>query len=206
MKTRTFLLLLVVVVVASNCKKEAEVTPSYSNTSKSSTAAKATSLSTAQLTFPTPDITLSKLVTGVYTIHPRVNPDLISRWLSVPGSSGDHTIVRCDKFYTTMAEKWRVTNLGTGYYAIVNLSTGKSLDIPGGLAVPGVKIQQYTYHGGLNQQWRIAYSVSKGIYWITNRQTLLAVEAPLSSPEVVQNTPNNSDNQTWYFYPWDTIF
>jgi glucosylceramidase len=50
--------------------------------------------------------------------------------------------------------KWTITNLGGGFYKIINLNSGKALDVEGVSTSNGANIQVWTYGGGSNQQWQ----------------------------------------------------
>ena len=50
--------------------------------------------------------------------------------------------------------KWTVTSIGSGYYKIINVNSGKSLDVENVSTANGANIQVWAYTGGLNQQWQ----------------------------------------------------
>jgi O-glycosyl hydrolase len=50
--------------------------------------------------------------------------------------------------------KWTVTALGGGFYKIINVNSGKSLDVEGVSTSNGASVQTWTYNGGNNQQWQ----------------------------------------------------
>jgi hypothetical protein len=53
-------------------------------------------------------------------------------------------------------QRWRVTELRSGEYAIVNEGSGKVLDVvDNALRENGANVQQYQWHGRENQRWRI---------------------------------------------------
>jgi len=62
-------------------------------------------------------------------------------------------------------------------------------------------VQQFTYHGGTNQQWKI--KASNGVKRIYNRRSGLALDVPdgsgASGVLIQQFTPNGGSNQTWKF-------
>jgi glucosylceramidase len=51
--------------------------------------------------------------------------------------------------------KWTITDLGGGYYKIINLNSGKSLDVENVSDANGANIQVWSYSGGLNEQWQL---------------------------------------------------
>jgi len=68
--------------------------------------------------------------------------------------TGDGVKVVQKTFASSNEFKWTVTNLGGGYYKIINLNSGKSLDVESVSTANGANIQVWTYTGGLNQQWQ----------------------------------------------------
>jgi alpha-galactosidase len=54
-------------------------------------------------------------------------------------------------------QRWDFRDLGDGYYNVVNVNSGKCLDVYGGTGATGdgVRMTQWTCHTGTNQQWRI---------------------------------------------------
>jgi hypothetical protein len=61
------------------------------------------------------------------------------------------------------------------YYKIVNRASGKVLDAPSNLLIPGAPIQQYTYVGNDNQLWEFI-PTSNGYYEIANKASGLALD------------------------------
>lgn len=51
-------------------------------------------------------------------------------------------------------EKWRITYIGDGYYKIINVQTGKALDVSGAGNSNGTNVQQYTPNGTPAQMWQ----------------------------------------------------
>ena len=51
--------------------------------------------------------------------------------------------------------KWTVSAIGGGYYKIINLNSGKALDVENVSTLNGASIQVWSYTGGLNQQWQL---------------------------------------------------
>jgi hypothetical protein len=49
---------------------------------------------------------------------------------------------------------WQIVSTGVGTYKIVNKFSGKALQVDGGLLTDGANINQSTYTGATNQQWR----------------------------------------------------
>ncbi len=103
-------------------------------------------------------------------------------------------------------QKWVVTSLGSGYYSIINVNSGKSLDVTGGPGATGdgVNIQQWSYVGGTNQQWQII-DVGGGYYRIMARHSGKCVDVDGGSGatgdgvNVHQWSYAGGTNQQWRF-------
>lgn len=77
-----------------------------------------------------------------------------------------------------------------------------TLDVPGGSAADGVRIQQFTFHGGTNQQWQLA-DVGNGFFTIVSLATGRALDIPGGVPTalvaVQQFRLHGGPNQQWRF-------
>ncbi|RYY32855.1 MAG: hypothetical protein EOP46_17955 [Sphingobacteriaceae bacterium] len=97
-------------------------------------------------------------------------------------------------------QKWNIIDLGTGYYKIVNLFSGKVLAVPGGFSIQGLTLEQYTWMNQNSQQWQIT-SVGSGNYKIVNRATGLAITNEAGSTTngtaITQRTYVNNATQWW---------
>ncbi|QXV65252.1 RICIN domain-containing protein [Mucilaginibacter sp. 21P] len=97
-------------------------------------------------------------------------------------------------------QKWNVVDLGTGYYKIVNLYSGKVLDAPN--SSQGTVLTQYDWHGGTNQQWQLVV-VGFGAYKIINRSNGLALTnengSTTNGTAITQRTFVNDSSQWWVF-------
>jgi glucosylceramidase len=51
--------------------------------------------------------------------------------------------------------QWTLTDVGNGYYKILNGNSGKALDVQDNSTANGADIQLWDYAGGTNQQWRL---------------------------------------------------
>jgi hypothetical protein len=99
-------------------------------------------------------------------------------------------------------QKWNAVDLGTGYYKIVNLFSGKVLDVPGSATTQGLQLQQYDWNGSNAQQWQITL-VSGSNYKIINRGNGLAITNEAGSTTngtaITQRTFVNNNTQYWQF-------
>ncbi len=97
-------------------------------------------------------------------------------------------------------QKWNIIDLGTGYYKIVNLFSGKVLAVPGGFTIEGLTLEQYTWMNQNSQQWQIT-SLGSGNYKIVNRATGLAITNEAGSTAngtaITQRTYVNNATQWW---------
>ncbi len=99
-------------------------------------------------------------------------------------------------------QEWNAVDLGNGYYKIMNLYSGKVLDVPGSSTTPGVQLQQYQWNGTNAQQWSIT-SIGFGAYKITNRGNGLAATIENASTnngaKLVQQPYANTGSQ-WFVF------
>lgn len=75
-------------------------------------------------------------------------------------------------------QKWKFQLTTNGFYEIVNINSGKALDVGG--TVNGSICQQYSYWGGENQQWAIS-DFGNGYYKITSRASGKALDVAQQS-------------------------
>ena len=68
------------------------------------------------------------------------------------------------------AQKWVITDLGTGYYKLINVNSGKAMDVSGGSTADGAQIIQWPYSGGNNEQWQFI-DVGNGYYKLVARHS-----------------------------------
>lgn len=90
-------------------------------------------------------------------------------------------------------------SLLSGYFRLVNRRSGKVLDALGGGTANGVKIIQWGYGGGTNQQWSFVPNAD-GSFRIVNRKSKLLLDSPGGSTEGAQLDQwqdTTSDNQSW---------
>jgi hypothetical protein len=93
-----------------------------------------------------------------------------------------------------------------GLYEIKSRATGKVLDVPNGDPNDHVKIQQYDYHNGRNQEW---FLIPKdgGFFTISSRQTGKVLDVPnedrANHVQIQQYEENldDSPNQQWQVVP-----
>ncbi len=102
--------------------------------------------------------------------------------------------------------KWTVTSLGGGFYKIINLNSGKALDVDGVSTSNGANIHLWTYVGGLNQQWQFVQvetsvtgkgSSSKTLSGENGEETTVSINA---TNEYLTINTNNKGNGTVELY------
>jgi hypothetical protein len=98
------------------------------------------------------------------------------------------------------AQKWVITDLGTGYYKIINVNSSKSLDISGASTADGAQAIQWTYGGGNNQQWAVI-DLGNGYFNIKARHSSKLLEvldsSTLDGTKIQQYTGDGDTNQQW---------
>ncbi|RCH55281.1 hypothetical protein DJ568_08850 [Mucilaginibacter hurinus] len=108
------------------------------------------------------------LPTGAYKLVTYVTAPATNKAVGIIGGlSGTADGVKIEQrgFMTNKAQEWRITSLGSGEYSIVNINSGKCIDIPFGNAVSGAEVWQYPYTGDNAQKWIIT-DIGSGVYQI----------------------------------------
>ncbi|RYE04740.1 MAG: hypothetical protein EOP51_35050, partial [Sphingobacteriales bacterium] len=102
-------------------------------------------------------------------------------------------------------QKWNAIDLGNGYYKLMNLYSGKVLEVFGNSTTQGAQVSQYEWNAGNNQQWQLTV-VGFGAYKIINRQTGLALtnegNSTANGAIITQRTFVNNGSQWWVFNPF----
>jgi endoglucanase len=77
-----------------------------------------------------------------------------------------------------------------------------TLDVPGGSLADNILIQQFGWHGGPNQQWRLT-NVGDGYFTIVSVHSNRALDVPggfaISGLPIQQFTQHGGPNQQWRF-------
>jgi hypothetical protein len=98
------------------------------------------------------------------------------------------------------AQRWRSVPVA-GAVALVNVASGKCLDVANGSTDDAAKVQQWTCHGGPNQQWRVQPAGPPGAVFLVsvNSGKCLDVPAGQNGPGVAldQLTCQGGGNQQW---------
>lgn len=99
-------------------------------------------------------------------------------------------------------QKWNAVDLGNGYFKLVNLFSGKVLDVPGSSTTQGQVLQQYDWNGSNAQQWQLT-EVGFGAYKVINRGNGLALTnegaSTTNGTTITQRSFVNNSSQWWVF-------
>lgn len=105
--------------------------------------------------------------------------------------------------YPLSGEKWQdwnIIKLSNGYYKIMNLNSGKVLDVPYGSSTQGLQLHQFQWLGNDNQQWQIN-SLGGGAYSILNKGNGLVLtnegNSTSANTNITQRTWANNNSQKW---------
>ena len=140
---------------------------------------------------------LDKSLTGTYYVKSALNS---SRYLDMDGGNRNNggKVQIWGPTYTS-AQKWTFAHRGNGIYAIYNTHSMKALQAPSTTSKSGAALQQYTYSGKKNQQWR-AYTYNKKTVFV-NVATGMALdvrEGKTAMGTVVQQAKRtNGTAQQW---------
>jgi len=97
-----------------------------------------------------------------------------------------------------------ITKLDNGYYKIIHVSSGKSLDVNYGDTTYGKNVGMHSYHGGTTEQWAITPNGSG--YVLRPRNSGYAMDAASTTAafnglNIYQSPYHGQPNQTWIFVP-----
>ncbi|MEU7282486.1 RICIN domain-containing protein [Streptomyces sp. NPDC045431] len=93
------------------------------------------------------------------------------------------------------------------YDSLVNVNSGKCLDVPGKSKAEGVQVQQWTCNGGKNQKWMLKYAdtrLSLKMYYVVNENSgqCLSVKGGSSSDGTpIIQWPCKAGDTAEYFVP-----
>lgn len=137
-------------------------------TNTSTTSTDTTTATTLSATVSTTATSTTTLEDGVYTIASAVGDD---SYIDIAGGSTENGgVANIYSYNETAAQRYYITQNDDGYYTIMNVNSGKLLEVPGAIVANGTTIAQYTNNGTYAQQWMlIADSQRSGYYIIANR-------------------------------------
>jgi alpha-galactosidase len=99
-------------------------------------------------------------------------------------------------------QRWRVRDVGNGLNEVVNVGSGRCLDVYGGTSATadGVKVVQWTCSGGANQRWRIEDAGSGYVRLVAQHsgKCLDVLDASTTDgAQLVQWSCTGNTNQHW---------
>ncbi len=98
--------------------------------------------------------------------------------LAVSGDSiSDGANVLLSAANSTDAQTWAVSHDSAGYVTLINLKSGKALDVSGAVASQGRNVLQWTSTGGWNQKWIAVPLASGGVRLISGMGSSLSLDA-----------------------------
>ena len=105
-------------------------------------------------------------------------------------------------------QMWKISDAdGDGYYTIISVNSGKSLDADSAGTTDGTNVQQYEFNGTDAQLWKLEENTD-GTYRIINKNSGLSLDLHGGILANGQNihlyTANDSGAQKWYLIPADT--
>lgn len=103
------------------------------------------------------------------------------------------------------AQQWQIVSAGGGWWAFLNLNSGKCMEVASSSTLNGGIVQQWDYVGGSNQQWKFVPAGSYS-YAIQNRNSGLVLDvkgvstADGATLQQWTGATNPQPNQIWKFY------
>ncbi|MEU4770388.1 RICIN domain-containing protein, partial [Actinosynnema sp. NPDC023794] len=99
-------------------------------------------------------------------------------------------------------QRWRVRDVGGGQHEVVNVGSGKCLDVYGGTSATGdgVRVVQWACNSGTNQRWRFEDAGTGHVRLVAQHSgKCLTVSggATADGAQLVQWTCDNGTNQHW---------
>ncbi|TYQ12775.1 UNVERIFIED_CONTAM: Beta-xylosidase [Acetivibrio alkalicellulosi] len=99
-----------------------------------------------------------------------------------------------------LSQQWYLVDVGDGYTKIVNVESGRALDVKDGATTDGGVLIQYTSNGGHNQQWRFR-EIENGYNKIISRSSNKLIDVHRWSTDdgatIQQWSDANGTNQHW---------
>jgi hypothetical protein len=94
---------------------------------------------------------------------------------------------------------WRVVGVGDAVQ-LVNVGSGKAIDVPGQSTSPGTQLIQWSSHSGANQLWTLS-PVDAGFATLTSRSSGMLVDVSNNSGDdgaaIIQWPAHGGLNQHW---------
>lgn len=99
-------------------------------------------------------------------------------------------------------QEWLISKQSNGYFTIMNLYSGKYLDVPAGVTTTGTTLDQLRANNGDSQYWSINQA-GTGTYKIVNKANGLAITAASAGngAAITQAAYTGSTSQQWKLNP-----
>jgi len=178
-----------VLICAAGCKKNLNSTPK-GNTADTSKLAANSTISTYG-TFTVQNVASSKYieVSGVTNQGTKL----------LDGTGLQQYDASITNGKTDRWQEWQFTKQSNGYYTIMNLNSGKYIDVPGSTTTSGATLDQYRGNGTNAQYWAITAVGTN--YKITNKANGLAItnhgNSTSNGTPITQETYTGANDQLW---------
>jgi sucrose-6-phosphate hydrolase SacC (GH32 family) len=116
-------------------------------------------------------------------------------------ATGTSTSVTQGTYKSSTSQQWKIDNLGSSFFSITSVSSGKVIDISGASRDVGAQAIQYAWNNGSNQKWEII-DLGNGYYRLVNVNTLgkalvISGSATNEGATAVLDNFDYGDNQEW---------
>lgn len=95
---------------------------------------------------------LTSIGNGNYTLTSVNSPDKVIDIRNGTTTNGEAVQLMVN--LNTTAQHFKVNDLGNGYYSIINVNSNKAIEVANASTADGAVLQQNTYTGATNQQWK----------------------------------------------------
>ncbi|MBP1999975.1 hypothetical protein J2Z69_000994 [Paenibacillus shirakamiensis] len=122
------------------------------------------------------------------------------------GSLAEGAVIDQSADTGTDNQQWIITNIGNGYYKLINKKSGKAVAVDQASINNNAKIAQYTYtsNSPYNDEWQIV-DVGGGYFQFINRYSSKAIDMPANSTtagtQFAQWDAGTSNNQKFQLTP-----
>ncbi|HEX4703403.1 MAG TPA: RICIN domain-containing protein [Pseudonocardiaceae bacterium] len=140
-------------------------------------------------------------VTPIGAAHVSATYQLVNRNSGdVLDVAGDGVAIVQNPSSGVTSQQWQLVGDDNGGDTLLNVASGKTLDVPGSSTSAGTALDQAAGTGGANQQWAI-HRNADGFYAVTNLHSNLAADVGSGSTAagapVIQWTATGGANQEW---------
>jgi hypothetical protein len=133
---------------------------------KESLAGAKTSVNSSKLKVNDVYLGVTVVPTGTYKITTGATINASNKTVGISATLAIGASVKQLDYVVNTGSDWRITDLGNGYYSIINTFSNQSLTLGDGSLPEHEQIIQYPYGGIDAQQWKIEYQGAYGVYRI----------------------------------------